>query len=97
MTTFADVQKHAEGVILTFEDKETPAGHFGATTKIMNSLVTYLLEGEKDSPSATVKGSVILVERNGRLSAIGYSNGSLIGGTALGEVHTFAAAFALMI
>jgi hypothetical protein len=97
MTTFADVQKHAEGVVLTFMGKDTPVGHWEATTKIMSNLVTYLLEGEKDSLEAVVKGSVVLVEKHGNLAAIGYSGGSLIGGNSMGFVPNFKAAFAGMV
>ena len=97
MTTFADVQKHAEGVVLTFVDKDTPVGHFGATTKIMSNLVTYLLEGTQDATEAVVKGSIVLVERNGHLGAIGYSNGSLIGGKPLGFMENYETAFAKMV
>jgi hypothetical protein len=97
MATFADVQKHAQGTVATFVDGTTPVGHFGATTLIMGNLVTYLIKGEADCPEAAVKGSVMLVERNGTLAAIGYTNGSLIGGQSMGLVPSYETAFASMV
>jgi len=96
-TTFADIQKAAEGAVSTFIDDATPSGHFGATTKVLGNTVSYLLEGEKDDPTAVVKGHVVITHKNGKFTAIGYSKGSLVGGYYLGQVQSYAETFAKMV
>jgi hypothetical protein len=99
MTTFADIQKAAEGNLSTFIDDATPAGHFGAVTKILGHTTTYLLENKSltDMSDAVVKGHVVITEDHGKLTAIGYKGAGLIGGSYLGRVESYEKTFAQMV
>lgn len=103
MTTFADIQKAAAAnnvPLSTFSDDATPAGHFGATTKMLGHTVTYLLGNAKqygDVADAVVKGKVVITEDHGKLTAIGYKGDGLVGGTYLGRVQSYEETFAQMV
>lgn len=106
-TTFAHIQKTAEDTntpVSTFVGSAVPAGHFGATTRVNDTKVVYLLEGEKDDPYALVKGHVVMPLVDGVLTATGYKGDSQTGKfnpfkirSYMGTGETFESFFAQMV
>lgn len=100
MTTFADIQKVAAAnnvPLSTFVDDATPAGHFGAVTKILGHVTTYLLADSREVADAAVKGKVVIIEDHGKLTATGYKGDGLVGGSYLGRVESYEKTFAQMV
>jgi hypothetical protein len=97
MATFADIQEVAEDDIRSFAGGSTPAGHFGANTKVLGNNVSYLLEGEKDDPEAVVKGRVVMTVEDGQLIATAYSKGGVTGGEYLERVQDYRDTLAKMV
>lgn len=97
MTTFANVQRIAEGIVsvLTDED-EIPAGHFGARTVYRGQTTTFLLRGEAEDPEAVVKGRIVITDMQGLKTVLGYTRGGLAGGVCIGSVKNFGEAFMKM-
>ena len=98
MNTYAEVHKASEGLLVTCVDHATPAGHFLATTKVLDITTIYLLEGSEGSFSAPIKGRVELPAMN-RLgsAAIAYKGGRVKGGTFAGIVTDYTETFASMV
>lgn len=97
MTTFADVQKYAEdngATVTTIVDKATPAGHFLALIRIQDEKRMYLLEGEKDSAEAVLKGHVLMnMSADSSPVVTGYFGGTLVDGVSLGYLSSYMGRF----
>lgn len=97
MATFTDIKKNTDGPVITFEDANTPAGHWGAITLMMGLTFVYLLEGQKDNLDSEIKGHVVIANKHARTTADAYANGGLIGGPHLGKVSSYEETFAQMV
>lgn len=100
MATLADIKKAAESNVSVFVDDATPAGHFGATVKILGITTVYLLEGTKDDDNAVIKGRMELpsIADAHKKRAVDFVVGSgLKGGTWSGIVRSSEEAFASMV
>jgi len=82
MSTFADIQKSATGIMSTYIDDYTPAGHFAATTTVLGIVTTYLLRGELNDREALIVGrGEIIGRRQTCYLGGGIKGGEWVGGT----------------
>lgn len=79
MTTYADIQKAAEGSTHPTVDDHIPAAHFVATARIFGIVTTYLLNGPFADPDAPIVGRIEWTEPVNAYSGSGLKGGRLCG------------------
>lgn len=93
-STFAHVLESAEkhgNEVVAYVDSVIPAGHFAAISSDEDGSKTiYLLEGEKNSAEAVVKGFILSVfDEDDNVVAYGYAQDAQKGETSLGQASTY--------